>query len=333
MTAPSPVLPAQPAPATASPPAPPPGRYERPDPALVLWMLGLTAIWGFNAVSVKVLTQGVAPVMGASLRNLAAIVLLTAFGLWRGLGFRIAAPARWHVVLNSALFAGEFICSYSGAQLSNAGHFSLFINTSPFVVALGAHFLFPQDRLSALKLVGLCAAFAGVALLFSDGLLVQAPGVWQGDLLILASALLWGASTLHVKRFILGQVRPFPLLWNKLVLATPLMLAFSGWAEPELFFAFGPASAAMLAYQAVVVVFFSHLMFVTLLDRYQPSALLSFVFVTPLWGVLSGHVLLGERLSGYLAGGMALVGAGLYLVNRPRGTRPLPAAVGPGAGA
>ena len=294
-------------------------------------MLGLTAIWGLNAVSVKVLTQGVAPVMGASLRNVAALVLLTAFGLWRGQSFRIAGPARWHVVLSSALFAGEFICSYSGVRLSNAGHFSLFINTSPFVVAIGAHFLFPQDRLSALKLAGLCAAFAGIALLFSDSLLAQAPGVWQGDLLILGSAMFWGVSTLHVKRFILGQVRPFPLLWNKLVLSTPLMLAFSRWAEPEAFPDFGAASAAMLAYQALVVVFFSYLMFVTLLERYQPSALQSFVFLTPLWGVLAGHVLLDERLSGYMAGGMALVGAGLWLVNRPRRAPPTGAALEPGA--
>ena len=306
------------APPGAPPSAAPPGRYDRPDAALALWMLGLTAIWGLNAVSVKVLTQGVAPVMGASLRNGAGIVLLTAFGLWRGQSFRIAGPARWHVLLNSALFAGEFICSYSGVRLSNAGHFSLFMNTSPFVVAIGAHFLFPLDRLSAPKLAGLCAAFAGIALLFSDSLLTQAPGVWRGDLLILGSAVFWGVSTLHVKRFILGQVRPFPLLWNKLVLATPMMLAFSHWAEPEPFHGFGATSAAMLAYQALVVVFFSYLMFVTLLDRYQPSALQSFVFLTPIWGVLAGHLLLAERLSGYLAGGMALVGAGLWLVNRPR---------------
>jgi drug/metabolite transporter (DMT)-like permease len=319
-------LPGAPAAAAAARPrsdAPPlAGRTGRPDASLALWMLGLTAIWGLNAVSVKVLTGGVSPVMGATLRNGVALALLTAFGLWQGQSFRVRGPVVWQVLLNGCLFAGEFICSYTGARLSNAGHFSLFINTSPFVVAIGAHFLFPLDRLDVRKVVGLLGAFAGVVLLFSDGLIVQGEGVWRGDLLILASAVFWGTSTLHVKRFILGRVRPFQLLYAKLVVATPLMLAFSWWAEPEPFFAFGPTSVLMLAYQGVVVVFFSYLMFIVLLDRYQPSAVQSFVFLTPVWGVCSGIVLLGERLSLYLVCGMALVGLGIYLINRPRRAPP-----------
>ncbi|HEX9843436.1 MAG TPA: hypothetical protein VGC20_11835, partial [bacterium] len=77
-------LPGAPANAAAARPrsdAPPlAGRTGRPDASLALWMLGLTAIWGFNAVSVKVLTGGVSPVMGATLRNGVALALLTAFG-------------------------------------------------------------------------------------------------------------------------------------------------------------------------------------------------------------------------------------------------------------
>jgi drug/metabolite transporter (DMT)-like permease len=307
------------------------GRDGHADAALALWMLGLTAIWGLNAVSVKVLTGGVSPVMGATLRNAAAIVLLTGFGLLRGQSFRIRGPVRWHVLFNGVLFAGEFICSYSGARLSSAGHFALFINTSPFVVALGAHFLFPLDRLHPLKALGLLGAFAGIVLLFSDGLLSQRPGVWRGDLLILASALFWGSSTLQVKRFILGRVGPFQLLLAKLLVATPLMLAWSRWREPEPFFAFDATSAWMLAYQAGVVVFFSYLMFIVLLDRYQPSAVQSFTFLTPVWGVLAGALLLGEPLSLYLAGGMLLVGLGLYLIHRPRRKAPPAATAGAGA--
>jgi drug/metabolite transporter (DMT)-like permease len=286
-------------------------------------MLGLTAIWGLNAVSVKVLTGTMSPVMGATLRNGGAIVLLTAFGLLSRRAFRIGGPVRWHVLLNGALFAGEFICSYSGARLSNAGHFALFINTSPFVVAIGAHFLFPLDRLRPLKVAGLAGAFAGIVLLFSDGLLGQQESLWRGDLLIMTSALFWGTSTLHVKRFILGHVTPFQLLYGKLLVSTPLMLAFSLWREPEPFFAFGATSLLMLAYQGLVVVFFSYLMFIVMLERYQPSAVQSFTFLTPVWGVLSGALLLGERLTWYLGGGMALVGLGLYLINRPaRGAVP-----------
>ncbi len=302
-------------------------RLGRADGALVLWMLLLTSIWGLNSVSVKVLTEGVSPVMGATLRNAIAIALLTAFGLWRGLPFQYRGAVKWHALANGVLFAGEFICSYSGVRLSNAGHFAIFLNTSPFVVAVGAHFLFPQDRLSPRKLLGLVAAFGGIVLLFSDSVLLQGPGVWRGDLLILASAVFWGTSTLHVKRFILGQLTPFQLLYAKLVVSTPLMLAFSWLVEPDPLYAFGARSALMLAYQSGVVVLFSYLMFIVMLDRYQPSAVQSFGFLTPVWGVLAGVLLLEEALSAYLAGGLVLVGLGLYVVNRPptKPRRPTPA--------
>jgi drug/metabolite transporter (DMT)-like permease len=43
----------------------------------------------------------------------------------------------------------------------------------------------------------------------------------------------------------------------------------------------------------------------------------SFTFLTPLWGVLLGMLLLGESASGATFLAIAGVGMGLYLVNRP----------------
>jgi drug/metabolite transporter (DMT)-like permease len=71
-----------------------------------------------------------------------------------------------------------------------------------------------------------------------------------------------------------------------------------------------------LAYQAVIVAFVSYLIWFWLLQRYPASGLASFSFWTPLFGVLSGWLLLGERLTGNLGAAAALVAVGIYLVNR-----------------
>jgi drug/metabolite transporter (DMT)-like permease len=55
-----------------------------------------------------------------------------------------------------------------------------------------------------------------------------------------------------------------------------------------------------------------------LIKRYSASRLSSFTFLTPLFGVAAGHLVLGEPISLTFAGAVALVVAGLALVNRPR---------------
>ncbi|MCZ6728155.1 MAG: hypothetical protein O7C61_00460, partial [SAR324 cluster bacterium] len=65
-------------------PAGPETASARPlDGRAITWMVGLTFIWGLDAVTVKVITLGVTPMMGAALRGAIALVLLTIHGrLW-----------------------------------------------------------------------------------------------------------------------------------------------------------------------------------------------------------------------------------------------------------
>ena len=68
---------------------------------------------------------------------------------------------------------------------------------------------------------------------------------------------------------------------------------------------------------ASALVFFSYLMWIVLLRIYPAGGIQSLTFMTPVWGVLAGVVLLGESVSVLAASGIALVGFGLYIVNRP----------------
>ena len=54
-----------------------------------------------------------------------------------------------------------------------------------------------------------------------------------------------------------------------------------------------------------------------LITRYPASQLASFSFLTPIFGVVAGAVLLDEPIGIELAGAVALIAAGIYLVNRP----------------
>src|SRR5262249_32132793 len=53
-----------------------------------------------------------------------------------------------------------------------------------------------------------------------------------------------------------------------------------------------------------------------LIARYSASRLSAFTFLTPLFGVAAGHLVLGDPLTPAFAAAVALVAVGLMLVNR-----------------
>ena len=78
-----------------------------------------------------------------------------------------------------------------------------------------------------------------------------------------------------------------------------------------------PAIAA-LAYQTFWVVSVTFVIWFAMVARYSANRLSAFTFLSPLFGVAAGHLLLGEPLNGAFAASVALVAGGLILVNRPR---------------
>jgi drug/metabolite transporter (DMT)-like permease len=73
-----------------------------------------------------------------------------------------------------------------------------------------------------------------------------------------------------------------------------------------------------LAYQTFWVVSITFVVWFVLIARYSASRLSAFTFLTPLFGVAAGHLVLGEPLTPAFAAAVLLVAAGLVLVNRAR---------------
>jgi drug/metabolite transporter (DMT)-like permease len=289
-------------------------------PAAVATMLLLCAAWGLNMVAVKLGNAGIPPALQAGLRSLVSAALLGAWCRWRGIGFGdwrrdgTLAPG----LLAGVLFALEFVLLYVGVGLTTASRAVVFLYGAPFFVALGAHWLLPEDRLTAGKAAGLAIAFGGMVLAFAEGL-GQPAGerALLGDALCLLGGALWGATTVLVKASRLRRAAPVLTLQYQLVVSAPLLLLASPLlGEPA---AIAPTPVVVLAflYQAVGIAFASYTAWFWLVSRHSASRLSAFSFLSPVFGVLAGGVLLGERLGPLFGVAVALVAAGLWLVNRP----------------
>ena len=75
-----------------------------------------------------------------------------------------------------------------------------------------------------------------------------------------------------------------------------VLLSLPALATGNLHFTLSPVARYSLLFQTVVVSFFSYLIWFSLLRRYQASSLGILTFMTPVFGIPAGSVILGEPL-------------------------------------
>jgi drug/metabolite transporter (DMT)-like permease len=289
-------------------------------PAAALGLVGLCTLWGLGQVAIKVGNSGISPVLNAGLRSAGAAVLVALWCRYRNIAMFRADGTAWPGIAAGALFAIEFLLLYWGLEFTTAARSVVFFNTSPFFVALGAHFVLANDRLSVAKTIGLVAAFAGVAIAFSDGLRAPTPHMLLGDAMALGAAAAWGATTVLVKGTKLARIEPERTLMYQLVVSALVLIAVSFAVGERGVFDATPLVWSVLAYQTIVVAFISYVVWFWFIKHYPASSVASFVFLTPVFGVLAGAWLLNEPITPRLIAALVLIAAGIYITNRPAST-------------
>ena len=287
------------------------------DALAVSMMIVLCMCWGFNQITIKVAAAGISPIMQAGLRSIIATALLLAWAQLRGIAlFRRDGTLKGGMVAG-ALFAAEFVFIYAGLAYTAASRMVVFIYLAPCLTALGLQWFVPGERLNAGQWAGVLLAFLGVALAFADGFSTAQGSTLIGDAFGVIAAALWAATTVVIRSTRLTSASATKTLFYQLgISALVLPLASLAAGEPGII-ALTPKVVASLAYQSVIVAFASYLAWFWLLTRYLAGRLAVFSFLTPLFGVAFGVILLSEPLSAAFLAAALLVGAGIALVNRP----------------
>lgn len=297
-----------------------PQRKARLDATAIVCLLVCCFLWGLNPVAGKVALAEVTPLQQATLRSLGAALLLWAWSRWRGVPLFARDGTLPGGVLAGLLFAAEFACIFIGLQYTSASRMVVFLYSSPFVVALGMPFITKAERLSASQIGGLVIAFAAVAWAFSEAFSGPAAGgrQWLGDALGVLAAVLWGATTLAIRGTRLGSAAAEKTLFYQLAVSGVALLAAALWQGTPWPASLGTLVWASLAFQTVVVVFASYLLWFWLMRHYPATRIAVFTLLTPVFGLLLGALLLNEAVTLRLLVALAAVALGIVLVNRPR---------------
>jgi drug/metabolite transporter (DMT)-like permease len=280
-------------------------------------LVGLCALWGFGQVAIKVANSGITPLLNAGLRSTGAAILVMGWCHWRGIRL-VQRDGTWLAgIAAGVLFAVEFLLIYVGLEYTTAARSVVFLNTSPFFVALGAHLVLANDRLTITKTIGLLAAFSGVAIAFSDGLHAPTTRMLLGDAMALMAAISWGATTVLIKATKLARIEPERTLLYQLIVSAVVSIGASFAAGEAGIFDASPLVLSALAYQTIIVAFISYIAWFWFIAHYPASRVSSFIFLTPIFGVLAGALLLREPITTRLMIALALIAAGIYITNRP----------------
>ncbi|WP_395824623.1 DMT family transporter [Archangium minus] len=280
-------------------------------------MIALCITWGLQQVAIKLAAADIAPVMQASARSGIAALLVALLMSWRG-GWEGLRQGTWPAgLLAGVLFALEFLLIALGLERTTAGHIAVFLYTSPIFSALGLHLLLPSERLRRMQWLGIGLCFVGIAVAFGGGISLAKMDsrMLLGDALGLLAGMSWGATTVVIRASKLSEAPPSLTLFYQLAVAFVLLLLIAVVNGQVSRVELTPLAVGSVLFQGVLVSFISYLIWFWLLRRYLASNLAVFSFMTPLFGVTLGVLILKEPLTLNFVGGAVLVLLGITLVS------------------
>jgi drug/metabolite transporter (DMT)-like permease len=290
------------------------------DSFAVMLMLVLCMTWGFNQITIKFAAEGISLVAQAALRSGIAALLLMGWARLRGIALFNRDGTLRAGLLAGFLFAAEFGFIHAGLKFTTASRMIVFIYLAPCFTALGLAWLIPGERLRPLQWLGIVLAFGGILTAFGEGFLGAKGTTALGDACGIVGALLWAATTVAIRAGRLSNAAPAKTLFYQLAFAA-VTLPFVAWALGENGITPDKLNFKVMSsilFQGAVVAFASYLAWFWLLSRYLASRLSVFSFMTPLFGVGFGVLLLHDPVSPAFLGAAVLVGAGIALVNLRR---------------
>ncbi len=272
------------------------------------------AVLGLNQVGIKIVNEGMAPMFQAGLRSVAAGIIIFLYCSWRNIHIDLKIPVLIPGIATGLCFAFEFALLFQAIEYTTVARSSVLFYTMPFWVALGAHFMIPDDRLNGLKVLGLLLAISGVAIALLGGQGNQEGASLTGDLMALLAATMWAAIALIARTTQFSTLKPEAQLFYQLfisaIILVPLSMFGESFREPSLL------HWLIFTIQVIFVVSIGFVIWFWVLSVYPASEMASFSFLAPLFGVFFGWFILDEKLTWNIIAALLLVGIGIVLVNK-----------------
>ncbi|MDX2044473.1 MAG: EamA family transporter [Acidobacteriota bacterium] len=289
---------------------------------LAVWLL-LCLIWGSTWIFIKLGLDDWPPFTFAALRFLLASVILWLL-VWIRRDKLTMARRDWMLIawLGVSSFALNYGLVFWGENRISSGLTAVLQSMIPAFGLIAAHFMLPNERITAAKLVGVALGIAGVAVIFADQMKIAGTSALWGCAAIIVSALVVAYTNVVVK-LRCGHLPVAPTVAGQMTFGMiPLFIV--GWFTEgsPLNLRWTPLAAGSLVYLAVIGSVTAFLLYYWLVKRIDVTKTMLISLVTPVIALLLGWLVRGEALSWRLALGSAAIlsGIGMVVLKRQQST-------------
>jgi drug/metabolite transporter (DMT)-like permease len=290
------------------------------------------ALWGTAMAAMRPLLDSGSPLLVASLRLLPAGMLLLLVALPLGRPQGVAPPDRPWLLLFALVDGTIFQALLArGLGQTGAGLGSVLIDSQPLLVALLARTLF-GEAINPVGWVGLVLGLAGILCLglppallrhwWLQGPAVLEPGAWShGELWMLGAAAAMAVGTV-LSRYATRHSDPLVVTgWHMVLGGLPLLASIAiapllDPAAPPPLPAWSGGDWLLMGYASVFGSALAYGLFFWFASKGDLTGFTALTFLTPVFALLCGELLLGERLRPLQWLGVLLALASVLLINR-----------------
>lgn len=294
-----------------------------------LKLLLVATIWGAGWVAGRVISTGIPPITGAWIRYVIAVLCFLIWMKIAGL-LRLPTMGEWKRVWWIGFFSTFVYQAFFmfGMKYTAAGDASLMITFNPLFTALLA-IPFLDEKMNKKLLIGLLSAFSGVLILYFHSPNVDIPA-WSrtlGDALIMLAALAWASSTILMKKAMASPAPDAELPLTPLGLTVWASVIGLGiltpWAAIETYQQGIPSISnevwISILFLAILSTVVSYVWFAEGIKTIGAGKAALYVYLVPVFGIISGWLLIDEKLGWSLLVAFVLIVGGVALAQSEKG--------------
>ena len=280
-------------------------------------LISFSLLLGINHVVIKIVNVGLNPIFFAGIRSFIAFLFII---IWMKFTRKPIVFNKKNInicLIAGLVFALEFLFLFLALDFTSVSRNSIIYYSMPLWLTILLFFTKNKEKLSFIKLLGLILAFSGVVISVSkneNGLIINSSSLF-GDFLAFLAALFWALLIIIAKNSNFNKEMPeMQLLWMVMV-SGPILICFSFFIEDPIR-DFQIIHIWGLLFQSIVVVAGGFLFWLWLLSKYPASGVASFSFLTPIFTIFFGWLILSEVTTPDFIFAAFLVITGLILINK-----------------
>lgn len=287
------------------------------EPGIMTYLLMMLPVvfWGISFTSTKVVLTELPPVSIAFFRQFIALVPLLSWIFVTKTSLKIK-PHDIFVLAGSCFFGIVlyFVFENTGLLYTNASSAAMIVSAVP-IFTLVSEAVFFRMRISLKTVICILISIFGVYLVISaNGKLDFSSSTFLGNILILAAMISWVIYTL-LSRGLGDRYVSLVITFYQTALSSILFIPFV-IPEIERWKPLTPVPLLNLIYLSVFCSAISYFAFLYAVKRLGPTVSSAFLNLVPVVAVITGFMVLGERLWLLQYAGMGLIMYSLFTLNR-----------------